>query len=137
MSWVASTLCDVTKIRERAIGAAFAVAALFGGVVLATTAAADSGPPTRATALVENPNRAYLDAIKGLLSGRPHADQTEAEYIQGGRDMCADFDDGLTLGAMLQQVAELGGDPDWSFYRAVARAAIAAYCPQNAAALNR
>lgn len=77
----------------------------------------------------------YLITIKGLLSGREHVDQSDEEYVQGGKDICADIDNGSTMTSFLEQVAPYGGDP--AFYRAAIRAAVYTFCPADAAVLWR
>lgn len=72
----------------------------------------------------------YLAAIHALLAGRPHAEQPDSQYTQGGRDICAQIDAGDTWADFLADADEY--DLDVGFHRAAIDLATATYCPQHA-----
>lgn len=77
----------------------------------------------------------YLVTIKGLLSGREHVAQSDADYIQGGKDICGNIADGATMTSFMEQTDQIGGDR--AFYRAVVRVSVYTFCPDSASILNR
>jgi hypothetical protein len=75
----------------------------------------------------------YLDTVRGLLSGIPHEEQSDADLIQGGKDLCAEIDRGATWETFSRQIDEVGGDR--ALYRAVIRAAVLSFCIEDSGIL--
>jgi hypothetical protein len=140
----ASTVVGMVHVRSAVVVGALALSALtMSGCATATADASVAverpvlisrySTPESATVAPTMTQDTYLVTIAGLLSGRPHADQSDDEYIQGGRDICADFDAGANWDTYSDGIAEIGGD--LAFYRAAVRAAIYTFCPQHATRL--
>lgn len=72
----------------------------------------------------------YLRTVKSLLADVPHTPQPDADYIQGGRDICTQIDDGATWATFAGQIDEAGLDYD--LHRAAVGAAIISFCPRHA-----
>lgn len=108
-------------------------------VALGCTAAAPSvdTQPIKVAAVAERPVLAaglgsdyYLRTVKSLLADVPHTVQPDADYIQGGRDICTQIDNGSTWATFAGQINEAGLDYD--LHRAAVGAAIISFCPQHA-----
>jgi hypothetical protein len=118
-------------------GRAPAIGAVTAGVLLAltvavTSASADPAPANRALnvgAYFTMSERAYLTTVRALLAGRSHAEQTSAQYIQGGKDICAQITGGATWADFLTDADRY--DLDVEFHRAAIDAATATFCPEH------
>lgn len=112
-------------------------------VALGCTAGAPTvaAPDLKAVSVAERPVVAaglgsdyYLRTVKSLLADVPHAPQPDADYIQGGRDICSQIDAGATWATFAGQIDEAGLDYD--LHRAAVGAAIISFCPQHASAIG-
>lgn len=120
------------KSRVARIAASGVALIALAAIGLATSATAKPELPTRniaAGAYYTMSERAYLTTVRALLAGIPHAEQTNAQYIQGGKDICAQIDSGATWRDFLADADRY--DLDVEFHRATIDAATATFCPQH------
>jgi|SRR5665647_721111 len=89
---------------------------------------------TPAEAVPLTPRQEYLTTVRALATSAGYAEQTAAEYIQGGRDTCAQFDAGDDWADFRAFVAEYG--VDYEIHRAYVWAAVRTFCPEHTAALR-
>lgn len=89
---------------------------------------------TPESAVPLTPQQEYVTTVRGLAAAAGYAEQTAAEYIQGGRDICAQFDAGDTWTDFRAFVTEYG--LDYNIHRAYAWAAVRTFCPEQTAALR-
>ena len=107
----------------------------FGGFAnadAAVTAAPQTATVARHSTVAEpvamTPASTYLIQMRGLLVGQTVHDQTDAELITSGREVCtSDIADGLTW-AKLPALTEHWG-LNLAFTRAYVAAAAVAFCP--------
>jgi len=129
------------------VGAASAVlvaGVVFGGMAMATAAPQTVAPQvgrysTAESAVPLSAASEYVATIRGLVASRDHAEQTDAEIIKAGRDLCAEIKAGATWDTFTEQMNAYPGSikpSDFSFYRTVIRSAVFAFCPADAGVLR-
>lgn len=83
---------------------------------------------TPAEAVPLSPSTTYLVTMRGLLAGQERHDQTDAQLIASGKEVCAnEVAAGLTWESLDKMVKDRGLSVP--FYRAYVQAAVEAFCP--------